>query len=332
MENKSHAMAAGAFVLAVTALLIALAIWLTREKGSSHLYELSSHDSVTGLQLQAPVRFRGVSVGKVSYIGFDPDVVGNVLIRITVDDTTPLSPNTVASLNFQGITGLAFVLLDESPRAVPPIPAGASGIPRLPLESSQLAKLADQAPKILSQLDDVSLQLAKLLSDDNQKVLMDVLSNTGTLAKDAGQTARSLTKLAAGLDNALTHQIGPALAEVPALAADSRKAMGSLQAAAEEAQKTLVNVDEIVRRISVKGGAIDRLNDGAAQFGRAAGNFNTITLPRVNSAADQTAATARRLGRTATQINDNPQSLLFGDGALRPGPGESGFVAPEVKP
>lgn len=332
MENKSHAMAAGAFVLVVTAMLIGLAVWLTRDKGSSHLYELSSHDSVTGLQLQAPVRFRGVSVGKVSYIGFDPDVVGNVLIRITVDDTTPLSPNTVASLNFQGITGLAFVLLDESPRPVPPIPAGASGIPRLPLESSQLAKLADQAPKILSQLDDVSLQLAKLLSDDNQKVLMDVLSNTGNLAKDAGQTARSLTKLAAGLDHALTNQIGPALAEVPALAADSRKAMGSLQAAAEEAQKTLVDVDEIVRRISVKGGAIDRLNDGAAQFGRAAGNFNTITLPRVNSAADQTAATARRLGRTATQINDNPQSLLFGDGALRPGPGESGFVAPEVKP
>ncbi|MFZ4289327.1 MlaD family protein [Variovorax sp. HJSM1_2] len=332
MENKSHAMAAGAFVLVVTAMLIGLAVWLTRDKGSSHLYELSSHDSVTGLQLQAPVRFRGVSVGKVSYIGFDPDVVGNVLIRITVDDTTPLSPNTVASLNFQGITGLAFVLLDESPRPVPPIPAGASGIPRLPLESSQLAKLADQAPKILSQLDDVSLQLTKLLSDNNQKVLMDVLSNTGALAKDAGQTARSLTRLATGLETALSTQIGPALEQVPALTADTRKAMGSLQGAAEEAQKTLADVDEIVRRLSVKGGAIDRLNDGAAQFGRAAGNFNTITLPRVNNAADQTAATARRLGRTANQINDNPQSLLFGDGALRPGPGESGFVAPEVKP
>jgi phospholipid/cholesterol/gamma-HCH transport system substrate-binding protein len=332
MENKSHAMAAGAFVLAVTALLIALAVWLTRDKGSSHLYELSSHDSVTGLQLQAPVRFRGVSVGKVSYIGFDPDVVGNVLIRISVDDTTPLSPNTVASLNFQGITGLAFVLLDESPRAVPPIPAGSSGIPRLPLESSQLAKLADQAPKILSQVEEVTSQLAKLLNDSNQKIFVDVLANTATLAKDAGETARSLNKLALGLDNAVNNQIAPALAQVPALAADSRKAMNALEGAAGEAQKTLADVDEIIRRLSVKGGAIDRLNDGAAQFGRAAGNFNTITLPRVNNAADQTAATARRLGRTATQINDNPQSLLFGDGALLPGPGESGFVAPEVKP
>ncbi len=332
MENKSHAMAAGAFVLVVTALLIALAVWLTRDKGSSHLYELSSHDSVTGLQLQAPVRFRGVSVGKVSYIGFDPDVVGNVLIRITVDDTTPLSPNTVASLNFQGITGLAFVLLDESPRPVPPIPAGSSGIPRLPLESSQLAKLADQAPQILSQVEEVTSQLAKLLNDSNQKVFVEVLANTASLAKDAGQTARSLNKLALGLDNAVNNQIAPALAEVPALAADSRKAMSSLQSAAAEAQKTLADVDEVIRRLSVKGGAIDRLNDGAAQFGRAAGNFNTITLPRVNSAADSTAATARRLGRTATQINDNPQSLLFGDGALLPGPGESGFVAPEVKP
>ncbi len=31
MENKSHALAAGAFVLAVTALLIALGAWLMRD-------------------------------------------------------------------------------------------------------------------------------------------------------------------------------------------------------------------------------------------------------------------------------------------------------------
>jgi phospholipid/cholesterol/gamma-HCH transport system substrate-binding protein len=31
MENKSHALAAGAFVLLVTALLLALTVWLTRD-------------------------------------------------------------------------------------------------------------------------------------------------------------------------------------------------------------------------------------------------------------------------------------------------------------
>ena len=37
MENKSHAIAAGAFVLLVTALLVAMAIWLTRDTSASRL-------------------------------------------------------------------------------------------------------------------------------------------------------------------------------------------------------------------------------------------------------------------------------------------------------
>ena len=32
--------------------------------------------------------------------------------------------------------------------------------------------------------------------------------------------------------------------------------------------------------------------------------------------------------RTATSINENPQALLFGSGAIQPGPGEPGFAAP----
>ena len=66
MENKAHAMAAGLFVLAVSALLVALAAWLTRDVGLRRDYELSTTEAVTGLQSQAAVRYRGVSVGKVT--------------------------------------------------------------------------------------------------------------------------------------------------------------------------------------------------------------------------------------------------------------------------
>ena len=76
MENKAHALAAGAFVLLVAALLVALAVWLTREAGELRIYEVSTRDAVTGLQSQASVRFRGVKVGKVAAIGFDPQSPG----------------------------------------------------------------------------------------------------------------------------------------------------------------------------------------------------------------------------------------------------------------
>jgi phospholipid/cholesterol/gamma-HCH transport system substrate-binding protein len=47
MENKAHALAAGAFVLLVAALLVAMAWWLSREGGVRVNYELSSRDSVS---------------------------------------------------------------------------------------------------------------------------------------------------------------------------------------------------------------------------------------------------------------------------------------------
>src|SRR5574343_1217254 len=106
MENKSHALAAGAFVLAVAALLAGLAIWLTRDNANYREFELSSRGGVSGLQPQAAVRYKGVAVGKVLRIGFDPQVSGNVLIRIAVKDEAPISPTTVATLGYQGGTGL----------------------------------------------------------------------------------------------------------------------------------------------------------------------------------------------------------------------------------
>jgi len=114
MENKSHALAAGAFVLVITALLVALAVWLTRDSSVHRIYELSSSEAVTGLQAQASVRFKGVNIGKVTAIGLDPQVPGHVLIRIAIDDQAPITESTFATLRFQGVTGLAFLQLDDS--------------------------------------------------------------------------------------------------------------------------------------------------------------------------------------------------------------------------
>jgi ABC-type transporter Mla maintaining outer membrane lipid asymmetry ATPase subunit MlaF len=102
MENKSHAMAAGIFVLVVAALLAGLAVWLTRDNREYQLYEMSTKDGVSGLQPQATVRYKGVPVGKVVRIGFDPQIPGNVLIRIAVGEDTPVTPATYAQLGYQG--------------------------------------------------------------------------------------------------------------------------------------------------------------------------------------------------------------------------------------
>lgn len=59
MENKSHALAAGLFVVLLTALVIFLSLWMGRDNTNYIRYELSTRETVSGLQPQAAVRYKG---------------------------------------------------------------------------------------------------------------------------------------------------------------------------------------------------------------------------------------------------------------------------------
>ena len=307
MENKSHALAAGIFVLVVAAMLAGLAVWLTRDNANYEQYELSTRDGVSGLQPQAAVRYKGVAVGKVTRIGFDPQVNGNVLIRIAVNEQAPISPTTFAVLGYQGVTGLAHEL-----------PPGPSGLPRLPLKPSPFGKLAEQAPAILGQVEEATRRINQLLGDSNQQKLTEALSNIG-------QAAGSVNTLTQRLDATVSQRLDPALAALPPLASDARQTLQSLQQAGASVSALAVDLGKTNQRLNAEGGAIDQITAGTQSLARAADQFSTATLPRVNRAADDTARAARQMGRAAGGISDNPQLFIYGSGRIPPGPGEPGF-------
>lgn len=149
MENKAHALAAGAFVLGLLAVLVALVVWLTRDDTVRDTYELSTRDAVSGLQPQAMVRFRGIGVGKVTSIDFDPKVRGNVRVRLTVDRRVPLTRSSFATLSYQGVTGLAFIALDDKGESQVALVPDEADPPRLPLRQSMMAQLQDRGQAIL---------------------------------------------------------------------------------------------------------------------------------------------------------------------------------------
>lgn len=315
MENKAHALAAGTFVLLVTALLIALAAWLMRDKEVFRVYEISTREGLSGLQVQAPVRYRGISVGKVSYIGFDPQVKGNALVRIAVNEGAPITQSTYATLGFQGITGLGYVQLDDDGKSNQPIPrVQDGGYPRIPLKPNLLSSLSDQGTSMLKEVEETTRRVNLLFAPDNQKALLDAV-------RRLGQAADSIDRLAASVDTTLTQRLDPALAAVPPLADATRKTLQSLQATSGE-------YGQIARRASEQGGVMDQLNDASQALTQAAATLNGGTLPSVSRAGDDVARTARQVNRTVRTISDNPQSLVFGNGSVQPGPGEAGFVAP----
>ncbi len=320
MENKAHAIAAGAFVLGLVAVLIALVVWLTRDNTVRNVYELSTRDAVSGLQPQAMVRYRGIAVGKVASIDFDPKIKGNVRVRITVDERVPLTTSTFATLSYQGVTGLAFIALDDKGESDVSLVPDNDNPPRIPLKPSLLAQLQDRGEAILNRVEEVTKRANTLLGDDNQQRFAHALESIAQASASANQLARSL-------DNTVQTGINPALAAVPPLMERTKDSMASLKTAAGDISRVANNFNTSVGRLNAKDGPIDRLGDATKALSQAVESINSATLPRVNRVADDASLAMHRFGRAADSINDNPQSLLFGNGGVVAGPGEPGFSA-----
>lgn len=322
MENKSHAMAAGSFVLVLVALLAALALWLTRDQHDYSLYELSTNDAISGLQEQATVRYKGVAVGKVVDIAFDQSQPGNVLIRIAVDDEAPITTTgTYGMLGYQGVTGIAHIQLDDATEPMVELQPGDSGLPRLPMKSSPLSVLADQGMTILSKVDEATKRINELLGDENQARFSSLLANLSDAAGNVSEVTKTM-------NTTLREQITPAVQEFPGMAQDARRAMQAMERAGNEASGLARDVRQMTSTLQGPGGALEQITQGTQSLSRAAERFDRATLPGINQAANDVSSAARQLGSAVSGIGDNPQSLLYGAGNAQPGPGEPGFVAP----
>lgn len=305
MENKAHALAAGAFVLLLAALLVTLAVWLTRESGTHHRYEVSTRDAVTGLQPQAPVRYRGIKVGQVAGIGFDPQVPGNVLLRLDLDAATPLTRSTFATLGYQGLTGIAFVQLDDSGASREPL-APADPPARIPMRPGLMDQLQRQGGALLGQLEEASRRINALLAPANQQALRQSLD---ALAGAAAAVPPAMQRTGEAMQS-----MREAAAVVSSSAAQVRQAAGDYAALAQ--------------RLQQPGGALAQLQQGAGALSATGQALQQSSLPRLDRALEETGRTVRQLGRAGVAFEENPQALLYGPPRVLPGPGEPGFVVP----
>jgi phospholipid/cholesterol/gamma-HCH transport system substrate-binding protein len=331
MENKSHAIAAGTFVLLLLGLLIAMASWLTRDTSTQRQFEISSKESVTGLQPQAGVRYKGVVVGRVTAIALDERTRGNVLVRIAVNDSAPITSSTFASLGFQGVTGLAFVQLDDGGESSQPLATTPSRPGRIPMRAGLVARLTEQGGNLLTQLEQASQRMNALLAPENQKTLTTAVTNLS-------QAAAGISQLTRHADQVLTGSGPEGSASLPRVTAQMDATFKSMQTTSERLRDSAEGVKASAEkfrltnvRINEPGGTLDKIARSTEALAASTATLNATLLPRLIRTSDDTARTVRQFGRLAEGLAEQPQSLILGRGAAAPGPGESGFEPPADK-
>ena len=87
MEEKVNFTIVGVFVLVLFSALIGGVLWLSSGKSYRTeyvLYRTYMNESVSGLNINAPVRYRGVEVGRVQQITLAPDNVEQVQVTLGI--------------------------------------------------------------------------------------------------------------------------------------------------------------------------------------------------------------------------------------------------------
>ena len=299
----------GAFVLVLGTLLVAGVLWLASGGTSQKrvdLYLAIVEESVAGLNLNAPVKYNGVDVGKVRRIDLDPQDPNRVNLVFAIERGTPVKEDTVAMLKTQGLTGIAYVELSGGARESPTLRAVEGSLyPVIRTKPSLSARLENVLTTVLAKLDDTSTNINAMLSAENQAALKSALADIATVARTVAARKESI-------NSAITHA-GRTL---------------------ENASTASASITPVLERIGRSADSIDKMGNEVARTSASAGKtvdtvgadvkrFSAETLPELERLLGELGALTLSLRRLSEQTERDPRGLIFGRKPVPEGPGET---------
>ncbi|MFT4121551.1 MlaD family protein [Bradyrhizobium sp.] len=97
--------------------------------------------SASGLRRGGPVNFDGVPSGQILSIKLDNP--RKIVALVMLDNNAPIRKDTVAGIEFQGLTGVAAISLVGGAPSAPPVPLDADGIPVLTADLSDAESIVE---------------------------------------------------------------------------------------------------------------------------------------------------------------------------------------------
>lgn len=311
MENRSHALWAGFFTIVMVCATIFAGIWLNRDKTVRTPYRIVTDRAISGLNPQATVRYKGLAVGRVDKISFDPKLIGQIDIDISIDPDTPISNSTFAVLGYQGVTGIAYIQLDDDERNAVKSTQTAGEVRHIPLRPGFFEKLQENSTVILANIDTISKQLIQFLSPENQKTIMGAFTSTTEASKSWAAVANDLQ---------------PTLKLLPNLTQNADKTLTSVQELANNANQLSLKLSDLTTQLQDPSGSFQQ---GLSNFNSVSDQVRSETLPKFTQLTHEATNSMRTLNSTLEELKEHPQDLIFGKSKASPGPGEPGFSEPK---
>jgi len=281
METRAHHLLIGSFAIGITVLTVLFLLWVGNAEFNKQyqVYDLKFEGSVSGLSKAADVLYNGIKVGEVTDLKLDEDNPNNVIVRIQVDRMTPVKEDSYASLETQGLTGVAAILIaGGSPKSNPLVAAEGQEYPLIETRKSTFQKLFAGAPELINRGNAVLDRLSNFLSGENEQKFADTIAHVERLSSNLAKASDKFDSIATNIDKLVAGDAKATLADVRGVAADIRQVMNEA-------------------RVPLR-------------------DFARAGLPELLLAISDARQMIASIDRAAQRFESSPSSLIFGDKAV----------------
>ena len=320
MNNRTNYALVGAFVLISFVFISIFVYWLVRPSDEVEMkkYVIYFNESVLGLNLDAPVKYRGITVGKVVKLGINPKNSEQVRVVISVDKSTPIKTSTVAKLTAQGITGLSYINLSLGDKNSPLLTKAPPGeqYPVIKSVPSFFESFQTSMGSLYNKLSHTLENVDKTLDEENRKELSRLLHESSNFFARLNRVLddKTIQNIHTTMENAasISTQVDQTMPQVDSLIQSSiaweretKDAFGKIVQSYMQIQKTSDAIGEAVRR-----GDFD-LRSITSEF-----------IPALNKSLNTLNGVLSELRATIQEYKKSPRDILFKETQMKKAPGE----------
>jgi phospholipid/cholesterol/gamma-HCH transport system substrate-binding protein len=297
MLTRTQRARLGAFMIAGLALLvifvsIPIGFKLSNREKSYYSY-FEGERSLSGLEDGADVKFRGVRIGKVSRISYNPKNISRIRVELHVREDFPVKSDMYVETGFMGITGLRYVELLGGTNEAPQLKAGSE----LPSRPSLMATISGKTDVIIEKIELLLDHLTEFTSPESLATVKQILKNVASITTEVDgfvkEVSPNVKKVAASTVSTMR--------KVDLIAADVKSVSANLNTSINAAQ-----LGQILGRIDSTARSLNSLSQNLDLTIRQTREDFRVSLENLR----QTMENANQLSKILTE---NPSLILRGE-------------------
>jgi phospholipid/cholesterol/gamma-HCH transport system substrate-binding protein len=280
--------------------LITTMLWLSvgLNQKQYKIYTVYMHEAASGLNLDSPVKYNGVTVGYVREIKLNKNDPRQVEILLNIEEDIPITTSTAATLNSQGITGVTYIGLSASTSNLTPLQKmPGEPYPVIPSKPSVFNQLDTILKKVSEDVDVLSTEARRIFNKENAQHIGKILKNIDHFSQVLSNNDKNM--------NVFMQNLAKISRDLPHMLAELRVGISKFIVMADHLSKAGTSVS---KTMDSGKNALNKLSEEALPPA-------VILLRRLNSIS-------ANLEKISNEMRQNPAVIIRGTKPPEPGPGE----------